>query len=279
VLLAPFRHGLEIEVEYGMRSRAPAVAGTFYSAKPQELAAAVRSFMAGASLPDGHKPPKAVIAPHAGYIYSGPIAGSAYAALSTRGKDIERVVVVGPSHRVAFDGIAASSAGAFDTPLGPIGVDREAVALLVKEGAAREFDRAHENEHSLEVQLPFIKLACPDARVVPLLAGDDDWHAAMRALALLWGGDETAVVVSSDLSHYRDDATAKELDAATAKAVESLAAGEIGFEQACGATGINAVLALASQRHLTCTTLDLRNSADTAGPRDRVVGYGAFMLA
>lgn len=261
-----------------MRSRAPAVAGMFYSDKPQELAAAVRAFLAQATPPATPTPPKAIIAPHAGYIYSGPVAGTAYAALATRGKDIERVVLVGPSHRVAFDGVATSSANAFETPLGPVSVDREAVAALVKAGAAREFERPHESEHSLEVHLPFIKVVCPDARLVPLLAGDGDWRAVMKALALVWGGDETAVVISSDLSHYLDHASAQRVDSATAKAIERLAAGEIDFEQACGATGINAVLALAAEKKLLCTTLDLRNSGDTAGPRERVVGYGAFAL-
>jgi AmmeMemoRadiSam system protein B len=278
-LVAPFGHGFEIGVEYGMRSRAPAVAGMFYSDKPQELAAAVRAFLGQACPPATPTPPKAIIAPHAGYIYSGPVAGTAYAALATRGKDIERVVLVGPSHRVAFDGVATSSASAFETPLGPVSLDRDAIATLVKEGLAREFERPHENEHSLEVHLPFIKVVCPDARLVPLLAGDDDWRAVMKALALVWGGDETAVVVSSDLSHYLDHASAQRADSDTARAIERLAAGEIDFEQACGATGINAVLALATEKKLACTTLDLRNSGDTAGPRERVVGYGAFALA
>ncbi len=261
-----------------MRSRPPAVAGMFYSDKPQELAAAVRTYVAEATPPATPKPPKAVIAPHAGYIYSGAIAGTAYASLATRGKDIERVILLGPSHRVAFPGVATSGANVFETPLGPVAVDREAVALLVKEGLAREFERAHENEHSLEVQLPFLKQVCPDARVVPLLAGDDDWQAARKALALLWGGGETAIVVSSDLSHYHDYATAQTLDAATAKTVERLGAGEVDHEQACGATGINALLALVAEKGLACTTLDLRNSGDTAGPRNRVVGYGAFAV-
>jgi AmmeMemoRadiSam system protein B len=259
-----------------MRARPPAVAGMFYSDKPQELAAAVRSYVAEAAPPAAAKPPKAVVAPHAGYIYSGPIAGTAYAALAPRGKEIERVILVGPSHRVGFPGVAASSAGSFETPLGPVAVDREAVTLLLKEGRAREFEPAHENEHSLEVQLPFLKQVCPNARIVPLLAGDDDWRAVENVLALLWGEDETAVVVSSDLSHYHDYTTAQQLDKDTARTVERLAAGEVGFEQACGATGINGLLSVLAQKGLGCATLDLRNSGDTAGPRNRVVGYGAF---
>ncbi len=254
----------------------------FYSDKPQELAAAVKSFLAKATTPAMPAPAKAVVAPHAGYIYSGPIAGSAYASLAAQAAQaapasrVERVILLGPSHRVAFAGLATSGAGVFETPIGPVAVDREAVASLVQAGLAREFEPAHANEHSLEVQLPFLKQVFPDVRVVPLLAGDDDWRAAERALDALWGGDETAVVVSSDLSHYHDYATARKIDAGTAEIVERLAAGEVDPEQACGSTGVNALLALAAKKTLTCTTLDLRNSGDTAGPRNRVVGYGAF---
>jgi AmmeMemoRadiSam system protein B len=250
----------------------------FYSDKPQELAAAVKTYLAQAAPPAVLTPPKAVIAPHAGYIYSGLVAGTAYAALSARSAEIERVLLLGPSHRVGFPGVAASGASAFETPLGPVAVDRDAVTALVQAGLAHEFEPAHENEHSLEVHLPFLKLVFPDARVVPLLAGDDDAQAAERALAHLWGDGETVIVISSDLSHYHDYATAQRLDAATAKAMEQLAPGGIDHEQACGATGINAMLAIASRKGLSCLTLDLRNSGDTAGPRNRVVGYGAFAI-
>ena len=259
-----------------MRTRAPAVAGMFYSDKPQELAATVKAFVAAAGPPKDTKPPKAVVAPHAGFIYSGPVAGSAYASLAMRGSVIERVVLLGPSHRVAFPGIATSGAAAFETPLGPVHVDCDAVAALIGKGLAREFETAHRNEHSLEVQLPFVKQVFPDAHIVPILAGDDDWAAMARAIELLWGGEETALVVSSDLSHYHDYATTQRLDAATAKQLEQL--GIIDFEQACGATAVNALLSVARGKGLTCTTLDLRNSGDTAGPRDRVVGYGAFAV-
>jgi len=261
-----------------MRTRPPAFAGMFYPDKPQELAAAVKAYVATAAPRATPTPPKAVVAPHAGYIYSGPIAGTAYAALAARGGQVEQVILLGPSHRVAFSGVVASGAGVFETPIGPVAVDREAVASLVQSGLAREFEGAHENEHSLEVQLPFLKQLFPAAHVVPLLAGDDDWNAAKQVLAELWGGDETVIVISSDLSHYHDHATAKKLDASTARSMESLAAGTIDHEQACGATGVNALLALAADKGLACTTLDLRNSGDTAGPRSRVVGYGAFAV-
>jgi AmmeMemoRadiSam system protein B len=262
-----------------MRARPPVFAGTFYSDKPQELAAAVKSYVAKAAPAATPTPAKAVVVPHAGYIYSGPIAGTAYAALASRGDQIERVILLGPSHRVAFAGVATSSAGTFATPVGPVALDREAVASLVQTGLAREFEPAHENEHSLEVQLPFLKQLFPAARVVPLLAGDDDWQAAVRVLNNLWGGDETVIVVSSDLSHYHDYATAQKLDADTAQTMERLAAGQVDHEQACGATGINALLALVADKGLALTTLDLRNSGDTAGPKNRVVGYGAFAVS
>lgn len=261
-----------------MRSRAPAVAGMFYSDKPQELAATVKTHLAAAGASAANKPPKAVVAPHAGYIYSGPVAGTAYAALATRGKEVERVILAGPSHRVAFPGLATSGAQWFETPLGPVHVDRDAVAALTGNGLARELEAAHQHEHSLEVHLPFLRQTFPEARIVPILSGDDDWQAMAKALDLLWGGEETALVISSDLSHYHDYASAKRIDADTAGDLEKLAAGKVDFEQACGATAVNALLSVAAGKGLACATLDLRNSGDTAGPRDRVVGYGAFAL-
>ena len=259
-----------------MRSRPPVFAGTFYPDKPQELAAAVKGFVSEAEPLAMTAPPKAIIAPHAGYIYSGPVAGTAYASFLARGKDVERVVLLGPSHRVAFSGLAASGANSFETPIGPVTVDRESVALAIKEAHVHELEAAHAQEHSLEVHCPFIKHVFPAAHIVPLLAGDENWEAASQVLRLLWGDDATVVVVSSDLSHYHDYAAARRIDAATAQTVERLGAGQIEPEQACGATAINALLALASEKGCACTTLDLRNSGDTAGPRGRVVGYGAF---
>lgn len=263
-----------------MRLRPSAFAGTFYPDKPQELAAAVKSYLskAPAAPPEVASTVKALIAPHAGYIYSGITAGAAYASAAARRDGVERVVVLGPSHRVGFTGVATSGASAFDTPIGPLAVDREASTHLTKAGLAREFEAAHENEHSLEVQLPFIKMVFPSARIVPLLAGDEDWQTCERVLADLWGGDETMIVISSDLSHYRDYEAAKQADRETANQIELLAAGGIDHEQACGATTVNAVLGVAANRKLSCRTVDLRNSGDTAGPKNRVVGYGAFVF-
>ena len=261
-----------------MRVRPSVFAGTFYPDKPQELASVVKSYLSKPASAAPTRVVKAIIAPHAGYIYSGATAGAAYAAVRALRDTIERVVVLGPSHRVGFSGVASSSASAFETPLGPVAVDRDAVTALTTAGLAREFEGAHENEHSLEVQLPFIKTVFPSAHIVPLLAGDEDWLACKRVLATLWGQDETLIVISSDLSHYHDYAAAQHFDKETAKQIESLAAGGIDHEQACGATAVNGILGIAAEKKMSCQTLELRNSGDTAGPKNRVVGYGAFAI-
>jgi MEMO1 family protein len=258
-----------------MQIREPAVAGMFYPGEAKDLVAAVDGFLAQAR--GSHaEPVKAVIAPHAGYVYSGPIAGSAYHALAPRGDSVTRVVVVGPSHRVPFSGLATSSAAGFATPLGVLPVDRDAVRDLLKDALVHENDRAHAQEHSLEVHLPFVQRIFPRASVIPLLAGDDDYRRVAEMLERLWGGDETAIVVSSDLSHYLDYASACRVDRETAETIESRKAGEVNFDQACGATPINGLLQVATSHGLALHTLDLRNSGDTAGPRAEVVGYGAF---
>ena len=184
-----------------MRVRPAVFAGTFYPDKPQELAAVVRSYLPKSPSATPTTVIKAIIAPHAGYIFSGATAGAAYAAVMAQKSHIDRIVVLGPSHRVGFSGVASSGASAFETPLGPVAVDRDAVTALTSAGLAREFEVAHEDEHSLEVQLPFIKTVFPSAHIVPLLAGDEDWQACERVLAALWGKDETLIVISSDLSH------------------------------------------------------------------------------
>jgi hypothetical protein len=278
----------------------------FYPGEAKRLAAAVEAYLADARTahtrvgsppapPAAHhrgrvwepsqgshfneaQPPKAIIAPHAGYQYSGPIAGSAYASLVPHAKGIERVILVGPSHRVAFAGVAASQAAAFDTPLGAVLVDRDAIEALVKDGLIRENDAAHAREHSLEVHLPFVQRVFPGACVVPLLAGDHDFASVAAVLARLWGGPETVIVVSSDLSHYHDYQTARRLDHETAETIEARRAGAVDFDQACGATPVNALLQIVADKGLSAATLDLRNSGDTAGPRDEVVGYGAFVF-
>jgi hypothetical protein len=223
--------------------------------------------------------PKAVIAPHAGYIYSGPIAASAYAQLAPARDTIKRIVLLGPSHYELFDGLAATGATAFATPLGTVPVDTAAIAdLCSRLPQVSVQDYAHADEHALEVQLPFLQVVLADFKIVPLLVGeasDDDVAAVIEAL---WGGDETRFVISSDLSHYHDYATAQQTDSETARTIESLNAKKLRGDLACGCRPICGLLSAAKERGLRCRTVDLRNSGDTSGDRGRVVGYGAFVF-
>ncbi|MGE0082501.1 MAG: AmmeMemoRadiSam system protein B [Thiohalomonadaceae bacterium] len=255
--------------------REPAVAGTFYPADAETLRAEVRRYL-GEARTDAPAP-KAIIAPHAGYVYSGPVAASAYARLAAARDTVRRVVLLGPSHRVGFRGLAVSTAGAFRTPLGDIPVD-EVVKKLLAFPQVRELDQAHALEHSLEVQLPFLQETLGSFTLVPLVVGDADPEEVAEVLEFLWGGPETLVVISSDLSHYHDYQTARAMDQATSRAIESLAAEALHYEDACGRTPVQGLLHLARRHGFHIETVDLRNSGDTAGPRDRVVGYGAYVL-
>jgi AmmeMemoRadiSam system protein B len=268
--------------------REPAVAGSFYPGSALELRTAVQRYIAQAARaplqartapPAAASPPKAVIAPHAGYDYSGPVAGSAFARLAALRGRVARVVLLGPAHREAFAGLAVPAVGAFATPLGLMRVEDRARAALLALPQVVASDRAHAAEHSVEVQLPFLQEALGDVAIVPLVVGDATDTEAAQALERAWGGPETCIVVSSDLSHYYSYETARRLDSATARAIEELAPEEIGEEQACGRVGVRALLLVARARGLRATTLDLRNSGDTGGPRDWVVGYGAFAFA
>jgi AmmeMemoRadiSam system protein B len=220
--------------------------------------------------------PKAIIAPHAGYVYSGPIAASAYARLRAARDTVNRVVLIGPAHYVPFAGLAATSAEACATPLGTVPVDSEAVQQISQLPQVNVFDEAHAPEHALEVQLPFLQIVLGDFKIVPLLVGDASDADVTEVIEKLWGGDETRFVISSDLSHYHDYASARELDAATANAIECLRPEDIGREQACGYVPIRGLLLAAKTHGLRVETVDLRNSGDTAGPRSEVVGYGAW---
>jgi len=257
--------------------RRPAVAGTFYPLDRDELASAVTGFLA--RIEDRGPVPKALIVPHAGYIYSGPIAASAYARLRDANATIRRVVLIGPAHRVAFRGLALSDADVFSTPLGDVPVDKQAVARIIDLPQVIVRDDAHRFEHSLEVHLPFLQDVLGDFTLVPLVAGTATPDEVAEVLDVLWDGDETLIVVSSDLSHYHDYRTAQRLDKATSQAIEGLQVGEIEPENACGCVGINGLLAVARRRGLVGQTIDLRNSGDTAGPRNEVVGYGAYVFA
>ncbi|HLF55385.1 MAG TPA: AmmeMemoRadiSam system protein B [Thermoanaerobaculia bacterium] len=258
--------------------RPPAVAGSFYSADPHLLAAEVDGYLA-AGRDDGGAAPKAVVAPHAGYVYSGPVAGSAFRALGPRVGTIQRVVLLGPSHFVPLRGLALPTADAFRTPLGDVPLDRGAGAALAGLAQIELANRPHAREHSLEVELPFLQRLLGRFELVPLVVGDAEPEEVARALDRLWGGEETAIVVSTDLSHYLDAASARRKDAATAAAVVELDATRIADDDACGASPLRGLLVAARARGLAARTLDLRNSGDTAGPADRVVGYGAFAFA
>ncbi|MBS1142735.1 MAG: hypothetical protein H6R14_141 [Proteobacteria bacterium] len=259
------------------RIRPPAVAGTFYPGDYRLLAETVDQLLKTAP-PTQAAQPKALIVPHAGYIYSGPTAAIAYAGLSAWASSIRRVVLLGPTHRVAVEGIALPESDTFSTPLGSIPLDRVAIDGLADLPYIVFSDHAHAFEHSLEVHLPFLQRVLDDFTLVPLAVGHASPDAVAEVIDRLWGGPETLIVVSSDLSHFLPYATAQQVDANTCRHI-------LGFdthihpEQACGAYPINGLLLAASRRGLTPTLLDLCNSGDTAGDKSRVVGYAAFSFA
>lgn len=261
----------------GLIIRRAAVAGSFYPADPDELRAAIQGYLENAQ-GNGASIPKAIIVPHAGYIYSGPIAATAYKRLAPARGTIKRVVLLGPAHRVGFRGLALSSADRFATPLGDVPVDVAAVRSLAGFPHVILLDEAHAREHSLEVHLPFLQEVLGDFSLIPIAVGEASPDDVARVLDALWGGPETLIVVSSDLSHYYDYATAQKLDAATSRAIVEMRPEDIRLEQACGRRPVNGLLVAAKRRGLRAALLDLRNSGDTAGDRSEVVGYGAYIF-
>ena len=255
-------------------TRPTAVAGTFYPGEGSALAREVASYMAGARTL-GATAPKAIIAPHAGFIYSGPIAASAYAQVKACRSRVTRVVLAGPAHRVHVRGAAVPSATVFASPLGPIPVDREAVEALRALPFVEVSDRAHAFEHSLEVHLPFLQSVLERFTLVPIVVGGAGPADMAQAFEAVWGGEETLVVVSSDLSHYLPYDVARARDQRTARAILDFDA-RVDPEEACGAGPINGLLTVARRRGMAADLIDLRNSGDTAGDRERVVGYAAF---
>lgn len=257
------------------RRRRPAVAGTFYPADPDTLAAQVDGFVgADAAGPT----PKAIIVPHAGYVYSGPVAGRGYAAVRAGRDRIERVVLLGPAHYVPVRGLATTSADQWVTPLGVVDIDDEARRTVLALPGVEIADGAHAPEHSLEVHLPFLQRTLHHFVLLPLVVGRADPETVAAVLDAVWGGPETLIVVSTDLSHYHDHATAEVLDRRTADAITSGRTDQLAPDDACGAHPVRGLLLTAGRRGLRTELVDLRNSGDTAGPRDRVVGYGAFTL-
>jgi AmmeMemoRadiSam system protein B len=257
--------------------RAPAVAGLFYPAAAALLAAEVDGLLARAAAVPGPVP-KALIVPHAGYPYSGPIAATAYARLRPAHEIIRRVVLLGPAHRDWFQGLALPSAGAFRTPLGDIPIDPAAVRTLQALPQVTMRDDAHKAEHSLEVHLPFLQRLLPAFSLVPLAVGEATAAEVAGVLQAVWGGAETVIVISSDLSHYHEYESACRLDKATAEAIERLDGGFLTGDRACGFIPIRGLLHEASRRGLKVVRADLRNSGDTAGSRKEVVGYGAWTV-
>ena len=257
--------------------RTPAVAGQFYPANPAELNATVATLLDEAQARETPAP-KALIVPHAGYIYSGPIAATAYERLRRNRDQYQRVVLLGPCHRVPVKGIALSSADFYRTPLGDVRIDRSAVEDLHMPDVT-VFDESHREEHSLEVHLPFLQVVLGEFSLVPVVVGDVAPGRVCELLDALWGGPETLIVVSSDLSHYRKYDEARSMDATTCRRIESVDAGHISHEMACGATPVAGLLLAARQHDLSVYTLDVKNSGDTMGGRDFVVGYGAWVFA
>ena len=258
-----------------MRARHPAVAGTFYPGSAERLRATVETLLEAVPPVEGPAP-KALVAPHAGYVYSGPIAATAYARLAPVAELVRRVVLLGPAHRVRVAGLATSGADAFETPLGSIPLDRALIERLEELPQVVRDDRAHEPEHSLEVQLPFLQSVLERFSLVPLVVGDATERQVEEVLDLAWGGPETLVVISSDLSHYLDYASARRKDGLTAQAITALEPARVAEDQACGRVPLRGLLARAAHHHMRAEQLDLRNSGDIAGSKDEVVGYGAF---
>ena len=259
-----------------MRARPAAVAGMFYPADPGTLGRTVADLLATAPASDDSA--KAIIAPHAGYQYSGPTAACAYRLLEGRREHIRRVVLLGPAHRVYLEGMALPSVDAFATPLGDVPIDADGVRRALDLPGTQVSDEAHAFEHSLEVHLPFLQAALDEFELIPIVVGVCPAGQVEAVLDALWGGDETLIVVSSDLSHFHAYDEAREIDARTSARIESRDASLHG-EEACGAYAVNGLLLAAQARGLRIRTLDVRNSGDTAGDKHRVVGYGAYALA
>lgn len=256
-------------------TRPAAVAGLFYPDDSVELRRTLVNLLAHAKLGAAAGAPKALIVPHAGYIYSGAVAASAYAQLTALRGRVRRVVLLGPAHRVAVRGLALPEADRFATPLGEVALDPAGMQALAGLPQVVRSAAAHQREHSLEVQLPFLQQVLGDFQLLPLAVGDATAAEVAEVLERVWGGDETLIVISSDLSHFLPDALARKVDGSTIDAILALDS-HLNHEQACGATPVNGLLLAAKRHGLHPVALDVRNSSDTAGDPDRVVGYAAF---
>lgn len=257
--------------------RQPAVAGAFYPAQESILARDVAALLSSAQpVTDVTTPtPKAIIVPHAGYAYSGHTAALAYARMAAGRKTIHHIVLLGPVHRVPVRGLALPGVDFFATPLGKIEIDHDAVATILHLPQVMVSHAAHAMEHSLEVQLPFLQAVLDDFKLLPLAVGDASASEVAQVLETVWGGSETLIVVSSDLSHFLPYRLAQVMDEQTVQAILNLN-GSLNHEQACGGTPINGLLLAAAKHRLVPRLLGSCNSGDSAGDRQRVVGYASF---
>lgn len=263
-----------------IRIRPAAVSGTFYPGERANLTHVVDGLLAAADVPAaGGALPKAIVVPHAGFIYSGPVAAHAYARLRAQAHRIRRVVLLGPTHRVPVAGMALPDADSFATPLGNVAVDNDAVAAISRLPQVVVSAPAHAWEHSLEVQIPFLQRVLENFRLLPIAVGDASPAQVAEVLDILWGGPETLFVVSSDLSHYLPYEVARQVDRRTIDAILALSEEPIGHDEACGGTPVNGLILAARRHRLHPELLDLRNSGDTAGGRDKVVGYAALSFS
>lgn len=258
-----------------MTIRSPAVAGAFYPDSATVLDAFISELLNDS--PKRSLSPKVLIVPHAGYIYSGPTAANAYKLLEPLKNSVRRVILLGPSHRTVFEGLALPDCEAFSTPLGNIPLDTQAMQALSRFAQIQTLDSAHSQEHSLEVQCPFLQMILNDFKLIPIVVGDATPLAVAEIIDYLWGGPETLIIISSDLSHYHNYEEASYRDNLTVKAIEQLSANLTGG-QACGCHPLNGMMKVAQRRGMEVITLDVCNSGDTAGDKDRVVGYGAFVI-
>ncbi len=259
-----------------MSTREPAVEGLFYPADPSQLKAMISGFLSQVGNPGG-KMPKAIIVPHAGLVYSGSIAARAYSQLLPFAQLIRKVILLGPSHRVAFDGLAVPTVTEFRTPLGIVTLSQELKAKVIGLTQVIEHDSPHAQEHSLEVQLPFLQYCLEDFELLPLVVGDANASAVAEVLDLLWGGEDTIIVASSDLSHYLDYDSAREKDGHTSMRILNREFNLHG-DEACGCRVLNGLMKQAISRNISVEQLLVANSGDTAGDKQRVVGYGAYVL-
>jgi len=259
------------------RVRPPAVAGLFYTADAEVLRGEVETLIAACNRPEPPRRPKALIVPHAGFRYSGPVAGCAYRLLRDTGAAIDHVVLIGPCHRVPMRGLAVPSVEAFATPLGEIPINAAGCRRLRELGLVGVSDAPHASEHSLEVQLPFLQTVLGQFDLLPIAVGLAPPGQVARVLDAVWNGPQTLIVVSTDLSHYHTYEEARTLDTLATQSILSLH-DDLADEQACGARGINGLLQVARRLGLEVELLDQRNSGDTAGDRSRVVGYGSYAV-